>query len=77
MWRSAGVYGSEHEEETAALTPDLAERLVEIACIVAERAAAALAAATGEASVVRRVRRKIAEIRDYTDRYDLVSGRPT
>lgn len=77
VWRSAGVYGSEHEEETAALTPDLAVRLVEIACATAERAAAALAATTGETSVVSSVRRKVADIRDYMAAHDLVRGRPT
>ena len=77
VWRSAGVYGSEHEEETAAVTPNLAATLVEVACAAAERAAATLAAAMGEASVVRSLRRKVADIRGYMDEHDLVSGRPT
>ena len=74
VWRSASAYPSEHEEDVVVLTPELAERLIRVACTVGETATKALEDRMGTVTAVRRVRRKATGIRAYLDASDLVTG---
>ena len=75
VWRSASAYPSEHEEDVVVLTPELAERLIRVACVASEYAAKALEDRMGTVTAVRRIRHKADGIRAYLDTRDLASGR--
>lgn len=76
VWRSASAYPSEHEEDVVVLTPELAERLIRIACTATEHAATALEDRMGAVAAVHRIRYKTSKIRAYLDAHDLTTARP-